>query len=88
MRTSDLVNDLLPSFNPELPHGDVNDPIDAWSKHHDSSPLQKGIQAAWDDLACRDSLTALLNTNNTWNHCQLLAAQEPHCYLVRCVPNC
>jgi len=48
------------------------------SKHHDSSPPEKGIQAAWDDLACRDTLNSLLNTNNPWNHCQLLAAQESH----------
>ena len=43
-----------------------------------SSPLEKGTQAAWDDLACRDALNSLLNTNNPWNHCRLLAAQESH----------
>jgi len=32
--------------------------------HHDSSPLEKKIQAAWDDLACRDTLNSLLNTTN------------------------
>ena len=73
-----LVNRLLPSLNLEIPHGDVNDAIDDWSKHHDSSPLEKGTQAAWDDLACRDTLNSLLNTNNLWNHCWLLAAQESH----------
>ena len=73
-----LVNRLLPSLNLETPYGDVNDAIDDWSKHHDSSPLEKGIQAAWDDLACRDALNSLLNTNNPWNHCRLLAAQEGH----------
>ena len=40
---------------PGIPYGDVNDAIDDWSEHHDSSPLEKGIQAAWDDLACRDT---------------------------------
>ena len=73
-----LVNCWLPSLNLEIPYGDVNDAIDNWSKHHDSLPLQKGIQAAWDDLACRDSLNSLLNTKNPWNHCRLLAAQESH----------
>jgi len=67
---------LLPSL--EIPYGYVNDAIDDWSEHHDSSPLEKGIQAAWDDLACRDTLNSLLNTNNDWNHCRLLAAQESH----------
>jgi len=47
-------------------------------KHHDSSQLEKGIQAAWDDLACRYTLNSQLNTNNPWNHCRLLAAQESH----------
>ena len=55
-----LVNHLLPSLNLEIPYGDVNDAIDDWSKHHDSSPLEKGTQAAWDDLACRDTL------NQSW----------------------
>jgi len=73
-----LVNHLLPSLNPEIPYGDVNDAIDDWCKHHDSSPLEKGTQAVWDDLACRDTLNSLLNTNNPWNHCLLLAAQESH----------
>jgi len=73
-----FVNCLLLSLNLEIPHGDVNDTIDNWSEHHDSSPLQKGIQAAWDDLAYRDSLNSLLNTNYPWNHCWLLAAQESH----------
>ena len=73
-----LVNRLLPSLNLETPYGDVNNATDDWSKHHDSSPLKKGIQAAWDDLTCRDTLNSLLNTNNPWNHCRLLAAQESH----------
>jgi len=73
-----LVNRLLPSLNLEIPYGDVNDAIDDWSEHHDSSPLEKGIQAAWDDLAYRDTLNSLLNANNPWNHCRLLAAQESH----------
>ena len=59
-----LVNRLLPSLNLEIPYGYVNDAIDDWSKHHDSSPLEKGTQAAWDDLACRDTLKSLLNTHN------------------------
>ena len=73
-----LVNRLLPSLNLEIPYGDANDAVDDWSKHHDSSPLEKGTQATWDDLACRDTLNPLLNTNNPWNHCRLLAAQESH----------
>jgi len=44
----------------------------------DSSPLEKGIQAACDDLACTDTFNSLLNTNNPWNHCRLLVAQESH----------
>jgi len=59
-----LVNRLLPYLNLEIPYGDVNDAIDDWSEHHDSSPLEKGIHAARDDLACRDTLNSLLNTNN------------------------
>jgi len=59
-------------------YGDVSDAIHDWSKHHDSSPLEKGIQAAWDDLTCSDTLNSLLNINNSWNHCRLLAAQESH----------
>jgi len=85
-----LVNRLLPSLNLDIPYGDVNNAIDDWTKHHDSSPLEKGTQAAWDDLAYRDALNSLLNTNNPWNHCRLLAAQETresHCRLVRSVPN-
>ena len=58
-----LVNRLPPALNLEIPYGDVNDEIDDWSKHHDSSLLEKGIQPAWDDLACRDTLNSLLNTN-------------------------
>ena len=73
-----FVNRLLPSLNLGIAYGDVNDAIDDWSKHHDSSPLEKGTQAAWDDLACRDTLNSLLNTNNPWNHCRLIAAQESH----------
>ena len=73
-----LVNRLLPFLNLETPYGDVNDVIDDWSKHHDSSLLEKGTQAAWDDLTYRDTLNSLLNTNNPWNHCRLLAAQESH----------
>ena len=65
-------------LNLEIPYGDVNDTTGDWSKHHDSSPLEKRVQAAWDDLACRDTLNSLLNTNNPWNHCRLLAAQESH----------
>ena len=85
-----LVNRLLPSLNLETPYGDVNDAIDDWSKHHDSSPLEKGIQAAWDDLACRDTLNFLLNTNNPWNHWLSVTCctRESHCCLVRSVPNC
>ena len=73
-----LVNRLLSFVNLELPYGNVNDASDTWSKHHDSSPLQKGIQAVWVDLACKDSLNTLLNTKNPWNHCRLLTAQESH----------
>jgi len=75
-----LVNRLVPSLNLEILYGDVNNAIDDWSEHHDLSPLVKGIQAAWDDFACKDTLNSLLNTNrnNPWNHCQLLAAQESH----------
>ena len=72
-----LVNRLLPFLNLEILYGDVNDPIDDWSEHHDSSPLEKRIQAAWD-LTCRDTLNSLLNTNNPWNLCRLLAAQDSH----------
>jgi len=73
-----LVNRLLPFLNLEIHYGDVNDATDNWYKQRDSSPLEKGIQAAWDDLACRDTLNSLLSTTNPWNHCRLLAAQESH----------
>ena len=63
-------------LNPKLPHGDVNDVFVAWSEHHDSSPLQKGRQAAWDNLTCRDPHNTLLNTKSPWNYCWLLAAQK------------
>ena len=32
-----LINRLLPSLNLEIHYGDVNDAIDDWSEHHDSS---------------------------------------------------
>jgi len=73
-----LINRLLFSFNPELPDGDVNDTIDACFEHHDSSSLQKGIQADRDDLACRDSFNTLLNTNKSLIYCQLLTAEDSH----------
>jgi len=38
---------------------ELNNITYAWSKHHDSSPLQKKIQSAWDNIACRDSLKAV-----------------------------
>ena len=41
-----LVNRLLPFLNLDIPYGDVNDAIDNWSKHHDSSPLEMGTQVA------------------------------------------
>ena len=44
--------------------------------HHHEKREHK--HSAWNDLACRDTLNSLLNTNNPWNHCQLLAAQESH----------
>jgi len=37
---------------------------DAWSALHDSSPQQKETQSPWDDLACKDSLAALLDTRS------------------------
>ena len=40
-----------------MPHGEAKNATDTWSKHHDSSPLQKEIQSIWDDLNCRDSVT-------------------------------
>jgi len=67
-----VVNRLLPSLT--LPHGEVINVTDAWSALHDSSPRQKETQSAWDDLACRDSLVALLDTPSPWNHCRLLTA--------------
>ena len=77
-----LVNCWLSSIKLELPYGDVHEAIDAWSEHHDSSPLQKGIQIAWDDLVCRDSLNTLLNTTSPWNHYRLLTGQESHSLLL------
>jgi len=71
-----LINRLLPSLT--LPHGEVINATDVWYALHDSSPQQKETQSAWDDLACRDSLTALLDTSSPWNHCQLLTAQKSH----------
>ena len=71
-----LVNRLLPSLT--LPHGEVINAADAWSALHDSSPWQKETQSAWDDIACRDSLAALLDTPNPWNHCQLFTAEKSH----------
>jgi len=71
-----LVNRLLPSFT--LPHGEVINATDAWSALHDSSPRQNETQSAWDDLACRDSLAALLDSPSPWNHCRLLTAQKCH----------
>jgi len=80
-----LINCLL-YFSPGT--WNVDDVIDAWSKQHHSSSLCKGTQAAWDDLAGRDSLNTLLNTKSPWNYSQPLAAQESHCCLVRNVPTC
>jgi len=71
-----LVNRLLPSLT--LPHGEVINATVTWSALHDSSPQQKETQSAWDNLACRDSLTALLDTPSPWNHCRLLTAQKSH----------
>ena len=71
-----LVNRLLPSLT--LPHGEVINATDAWSAFHDSSPWQKETQSAWDDLACKDALAALLDTPSPWNHCRLLTAQKSH----------
>jgi len=78
-----LVNRLLPSLT--LPHGRVISATDAWSALHDSSPRQKEIQSAWGDLACRDSLAALLDTPSPWNHCRLLTAQKSH--TAACLPS-
>jgi len=41
-------------------------------KHHESSPLRKEFQPAWDDLICRDSLNTYLNIKSPWNYCWLL----------------
>ena len=71
-----LVNRSLSSLIPEIPYGDVSDATEDWSDNHDSPTPEKGVQEAWDDLTCRDTLNSLLNTNNPWNHCRLLAAQE------------
>jgi len=38
----------------------------------------KEIKSVWDDLACRDSLNALLNARSPWDKCRLLAALESH----------
>jgi len=45
---------------------------------HDSSPLQKRIQAAWDDLTCRDSLNTLLNTKTLGTTVSYLMHKESH----------
>ena len=71
-----LINRLLPSFT--LPHGEVINATDTWFTLHDSSPRQKETQSAWDGLACRDSLAALLDTSSPWNHCRLLTAKKSH----------
>jgi len=71
-----LVNRLLPSLT--LPHGKVINATDAWSVHHDSPLRLKETQSGWDDLACRDSLAALLDNPSPWNHCQLLTTQKSH----------
>jgi len=71
-----LVNRLFPSLT--RLHGEEITATDAWSVFHDSSPRRKEAQWAWDDLACRDSLAAPLNTPSPWNHCRLLTAQKNH----------
>jgi len=40
--------------------------------------MKKRKHSAWDDLACKDALTALLDTPSPWNHCRLLTAQKSH----------
>ena len=40
--------------------------------------MTKRKHSAWDDLACKDALTALLDTPSPWNHCRLLTAQKSH----------
>jgi len=67
-----LVKRLLPFLKP--PHGEVHATTDACSTLHGS--LQKVIQSAWNDFACRNSLNALLDTSSLWDWCSLLAAQE------------
>jgi len=62
----------------EPPHCEANEATDARSEHQYSSPLQKEIQPAWDDLACRYSLNSLLNAGSPWYKCRLLAAQESY----------
>ena len=50
---------------------------------------RKGIQAAWDDLACRDTLNSLLNTNIPLEPLSVTCCtRESHYCLVRSVPNC
>jgi len=73
-----LVSRLLPSLNQEPPHAEIKNATDVSSQHHDPSPLQKEIQSAWDDLACRDSL--YVSTKSPWVHCRcrLLVAQVSH----------
>jgi len=71
-----LVNRLLPSLT--LPNWEVINATDAWSAIHDSSPRQRETQSAWDDLACKDAVAALLDTPSPWNHCWLLIAQKSH----------
>jgi len=73
-----LVNSLLPFLNMEPPDCEVNDATDARSEHQYSSPLQKEIQSARDDLPCRDLLNALLNARSPGDKCRLLSAQESH----------
>jgi len=57
---------------------EVINTTDTWSALHDSSPGRKETQSAWDDLACRDFFTVLLNTPIPWNHSWLLTAQKSH----------
>ena len=73
-----LVNSLLRSFNMEQPYCEVHNATDARSEHQYSSQLHKEIKSVWDDLACRDSLNALLNARSPWDKCRLLAALESH----------
>ena len=71
-----LVHRLHPSLT--LPYGEVIKATDAWFALHDSSPLEKEIRSAWDDLACTVSLTALLSTPSLWNRSRVLTAQKSH----------